>query len=37
MQKAFCYFLAEVDQYLFSQLVLLQLAADKLLDLGFLG
>lgn len=37
MQKAFCYLLAEADQYLLSQLVLLQLAADKLLDLGFLG
>lgn len=37
MQKAFCYLLAEADQYLFSQLVLLHLAADKLLNLAFLG
>lgn len=37
MQKAFCYLLAEADQYLLSQLVLLQLAAEKVLDLGFLG
>lgn len=37
MQKAFCCLLAEADQYLLSQRVLLQLAADKLLGLGFLG
>lgn len=37
MQKAFCCLLAEADQYLLSQLVLPQLAADKLLGLRFLG